>query len=503
MMSAILKGFNDSQDRYRSIQAAQHQRTQDDELFTLKKKAAELDIKQKEMTGEWSKTIGELARNQLKEQTKLKDAKDTIDEHVIGQALQSEKDNMDNLRNVGMKIAIDATKSSTPQNYNGTVTIPGVGQAPFNNVAGPMQYTTADNPIAAQPAQEQQTAQPIQSNKKVVNDIFAQPVPSHSVELSADGPKLVKQDRKEYYLNKIQEIMASGERPLSDREQKFFDKELGGAGNVTSIANVDVNSIPKVTNEDERAQALGSLPVDVAENVQAAGEYRLDASKVYGLRNNSGDRAKFDALINRIYPGWDMKKYSQRQAYQNDTAKGKTRDQIVSLNTLAQHSQTFISEIEALMNTNIKPENALINFAKDITGDASITDLKFAKEIVYGELQKLITGAAVTQEGMRRVNEIVSENAGYDQLLSNARLLKIIAKGRIEPLRQQYKNIMGEEENGQIEFPETKAIFDNKVNKSENISLPPEVRTTSEAVKWLTENKAMSKDEAINWLRSQ
>lgn len=236
----------------------------------------------------------------------------------------------------------------------------------------------------------------------------------------------------------------------------------------SSISTLDVNQIPKVTSDEQRAEILGQLPADIAENVQSAGEYRLDATKLYGLRNNSGDRAKFDALVARLYPGWDMKKYGQQQKFINDLAAGKMSQQVTSLNTLAKHLNTFEEEINSLKNTNLKPKNAVINMAKDITGDPSITDFRYAKEIVYGELQRTLTGVGVTQEGMNRVNAMLSENAGISQMQSNVKLLKEIVRGRISPLRTQYKNIMGKEEDGQILFPETKQIFYGGGAKSQN-----------------------------------
>jgi hypothetical protein len=230
---------------------------------------------------------------------------------------------------------------------------------------------------------------------------------------------------------------------------------------VSSISNLDINTLPKNIDEQQKEEILGQLPSDIAENVKAAGEYRLDATKLYGLRNNSGDRAKFDALVNKLYPGWDMKKYSQQQGYVNDLASGQLNKQVISLNTLAKHLTTFEQTVDSLKNTNVKPQNAVINMAKNITGDPTITDFNMAREIVYSELQRTVTGAAVTQEGLNRVDKILSPNAGYNQMEGNIKILKEIVKGRIKPLQTQYKNIMGKDESGQILFPESSKIFNN------------------------------------------
>jgi len=262
--------------------------------------------------------------------------------------------------------------------------------------------------------------------------------------------------------NARESAFGMGWKPKTKEEAIQFEKEkaavtAGARG--SSISSFDIGTVPKIQNDEQRAEILASLPPDLAENVQAAGEYRLDATKLYGLRNNSGDRAKFDALINRIYPGWDMKKYTQRQKYITDLASGKLNQQVLAANTLTKHLDTFDQTIDNLKNTNSKPANAIINFAKDITGDPSITDFKFAKEIVNSEMQRLLTQVGVTQEGMNRVSAMLSNNAGFDQMKSNVQLLKTIMKGRLEPLRSQYKNIMGEEENGQIVFPDTRDLF--------------------------------------------
>lgn len=253
----------------------------------------------------------------------------------------------------------------------------------------------------------------------------------------------------------------------SDLVEKWRDLQQSKSM-ASAISSVDINMIPRPQNDDERAQILGALPSDVAENVQAAGEYRLDATKVYGLRNSSGDRAKFDALINRIYPDWDMKKYQQRQRYLNnlaDTSSTKLGGQVIALNTLPKHLETFIETIEALKNQGLKPRNAIVNYAKNTLGYPEVTDFKMAKEIVYGEMQKVVNSAAVTQEGMNRVDAMLNENASYDQMINNARLLIRIAEGRIIPLREQYKNVMGKEENGELLYPESREVF-NRYSKN-------------------------------------
>lgn len=250
----------------------------------------------------------------------------------------------------------------------------------------------------------------------------------------------------------------------------------------SSITTFDQSSIKTPKTDEERQAAIESLPPDLAENVKAAGEYRLDPNKLYSMRSNSADRTKFDALVNKIYPGWSMQKYSQRQAYMNDLAKGKTSQSILALNTLAKHMETFDNTIDELKNGNIKPENAIINFAKDVTGDPTITDFKFAKEIVNSELERLLTGVGVTQQGMERVNKMLSTSAGYKQMKSASQLLKTIVRGRIEPLRTQYKNMMGEEENGQILFPESQKVFaasNNSDNIDSNNSSPITGKTKS------------------------
>jgi hypothetical protein len=330
-------------------------------------------------------------------------------------------------------------------------------------------------PITGFPSQPEQNPNAVMSLiGGGMGDINAQPVqempqpspqPTPVNEASLPTLKLTNQGifprSKQEVMDQIEFDIADG-KPVSQKSLDFL-KEHKDLKSASLIGQIDINQIPRPQNEDERVQVLGMLPPDVAENVQAAGEYRLDATKVYGLRNNSGDRAKFDALINRIYPQWDMKKYVQRQKYLNslaDTSSAKLGGQILALNTLPKHLETFLETIEALKNAGLKPKNAIINYAKNVLGYPEITDFKMAKEIVCGEMQKVVTGAAVTQEGMRRVDAMLSENAGYDQMISNAKIMIKIAEGRLEPMQTQYKNVMGKDESGDIIYPESRAIFD-------------------------------------------
>lgn len=226
------------------------------------------------------------------------------------------------------------------------------------------------------------------------------------------------------------------------------------------ITGLDISQLKQANTPEERQAILDKLPPEVAKNVQMAGEYNLDSNKIYGLRNNSGDRAKFDALVGLAYPGFDMKKYPQQQAYINDLAKGKLNQQVVALNTVKKHLDTFDQSIDALNNGNWSPKNAVINAAKELSGDPSITDFRLAQRIVYSEMERLLTGVGVTQQGLSHVSAIISGNSGYRQMKDNVALLKTIINGRIQPLRTQYKNIMGQDESGQIVFP-NQASYDS------------------------------------------
>lgn len=221
----------------------------------------------------------------------------------------------------------------------------------------------------------------------------------------------------------------------------------------SAITSLDISQLKQAKTPEERQALLDQLPPEVAKNVQLVGEYNSEANKVYGLRNNSGDRAKFDALVGMAYPGFDMKKYPQRQAYMNDLAKGKLNQQVIALNTVKKHLDTFDQSIDALNNGNFTPKNAIINAAKELSGDPSITDFKLAQRVVYSEMERLLTGVGVTQQGLEHLNAIISGKAGYRQMKDQVALLKTIINGRMQPLRMQFKNVMGKDESGEIVFP--------------------------------------------------
>lgn len=310
----------------------------------------------------------------------------------------------------------------------------------FNNPGGMGQ------PQPQQPQMQQQGPSPIDLSRALMQ---GQPLPqSQPLQQSMQQPAQ-QSNQNPFVLNPA--TMANSGKISLMKNPSYSNKST--QTQTSSISGINIQGIRAAKTPEERQALLDQLPTELATNIQQAGEYGLDANKIYGLRNNSGDRAKFDALVKLAYPEFDMKTYPQRQAYMNDLAKGKLNQQVISLNTVKKHLDTFDQAITSLGNKNWKPQNAIINAAKELSGDPTITDFKLAQQVVNSEMERLLTGVGVTQQGMAHVRSIISGNSGYKQMKDQVALLKTIINGRMQPLRTQYKNIMGKDESGQIVFP--------------------------------------------------
>ena len=223
------------------------------------------------------------------------------------------------------------------------------------------------------------------------------------------------------------------------QEQTLLQKQQQNAANTlpTGLPQLRKDSTP-----EEKSAFLDMLPPELATNIQGIANYELDPTRIASLR--TGERSTLIAATKMFDPTFDMKKYPAQQQYVKDladTKRGTVGGIVNSANTLVGHLGFLDEQIEKLKNTNLKPANAIINLAKDVTGDPSITNYEQAVTVVNSEIETLLSGVGVTQEGLRVRDKLLSKNAGYEQMKSAIRTLGHIMQARTHPLEQQYESL--------------------------------------------------------------
>jgi hypothetical protein len=203
--------------------------------------------------------------------------------------------------------------------------------------------------------------------------------------------------------------------------------------------------------------ATGSNIQEVPEEIaQGLVDYTIDPTKVSSLRGNQ--RMMAIKAAKDLDPTFDMKEFPARSAFVKDlnSGNGKMFQQVTSANTLIGHLGFMNQKIDELKNKNLSPANTVINLAKELSGDPTITNYTQASAVVDSELDRLLTGVGVTQEGMNFRRTLLSKNSGYKQQKEAVKTLVSILESRAGALEKQYKRVLKKDAGDNILFPESR-----------------------------------------------
>ena len=416
-----------------NIQTARAEREKAREMLDLEKKKMGIAIEEAKMKG----NLSALAIKQMEEQmkaphshaTEVLDAQETIAEHKEHQHRQELE------QSVGLLTSI--AKQVSPQNQSPTL--------------GAQVRAFGDQPSALNQNMLAPQRPPIIPQDGAVRQ---GKIPRYEIDMS----------------KAIQGEPALAESSLWKKQEEAKLKQDFSI-NALKIDENDKALLEQVYNarksgqQIDKAEILSQLTPETAVSLQGLIDYE-DDPRMYSSRNNSRKEAVM--LARMVDPTYDPTKYETRKKYRLELASESSviGKQKRNLNTVAQHVAQLDGYIDLLGGGNIKPTNMVVNFAKEMTGNPNLATYEQASEAVLSEMQSLLTGVGVTQEGMREARKIVSRDTGYEaKKAALASLVKII-HGRTSVLRHTFENNMGKEESGEILYPESKEIFDKYLTSS-------------------------------------
>lgn len=261
-----------------------------------------------------------------------------------------------------------------------------------------------------------------------------------------------------------QPVMNGGQPVYVPHNAKFTPS---GAAEANVVLPDNFEPLSKGATPEERDAWLGQLDPVTSENVRGLANYDLDLSKVATYRGNQ--RSEYAALAKMYNPNFDMKKYGQRQQFMknmSNTNPGSMGGNILSLNTLIGHLQLLQEKAAELQTGNLTPVNAVINTARQMSGNPNITNFEQARSVVDSELERALTGVGATQGGLHERRNLLNKNASPQQMVGAIMTLQDIMATRLKSVRSQYKAVMGkEEEPGQIVYDQNQAYVDSILSK--------------------------------------
>ena len=203
---------------------------------------------------------------------------------------------------------------------------------------------------------------------------------------------------------------------------------------------------------------LSKLDPNTQAGVKGVLDYSLGLDKITSMRGNQ--RMQLAELAKRVDPTFDMKLYPARQDYMKNVYGGDIYRNALSLNTLAAHIDNFDQTIEKAHMAGQPIANAVMFYARNLSGDPTITDIKTAKEVIDTEIQRSLTNAAVTQEGLNAQRKLQKlDLSSYKQAKQYAKSIAHIADQRGGQMEEAFVQRMGKPSNGLIINPSARSIY--------------------------------------------
>jgi hypothetical protein len=186
---------------------------------------------------------------------------------------------------------------------------------------------------------------------------------------------------------------------------------------------------------------LKSLDPMEAAQVRQAANYDLPVTGNYFMSKGPG--LKLAAEAQRYRPDFSPAKYDQvkatRQAYSPAAHTGQPGRNILSLNTLMQHSNELFSNLQALNNGDTTFANTINNWFQQQGGAGPITGAQLPRVAVATEIATALKGTGAPNEAeIKKWYDVLGTNASPAQQAQAKREIATVGADRLKEANYQY-----------------------------------------------------------------
>lgn len=194
--------------------------------------------------------------------------------------------------------------------------------------------------------------------------------------------------------------------------------------------------------------------------IQKVADYEMTPQEAFGKAGGAKSMAM--AALATDFPGYDSTHYAEKVATVKDYAPGgKDGQKYQSLNQLGSHLAEGDKLFSALGNTSFIPENQLINYAKQVTGNADINNASLAKAAISDETGRLMRGVGMSDAESEKYASALANSNSPQQFQGALNTIADLVGGRMKSLNFGYDQALGKPGAAAQKFidPETKAIL--------------------------------------------
>lgn len=177
-----------------------------------------------------------------------------------------------------------------------------------------------------------------------------------------------------------------------------------------------------------------------AASLKAIANYQISPNQ-FSLRNNRKERAMGDVMM--YDPTYDQREYNKRNTAVTRFSSGKQGDAIRSFGVSLEHLQTADELGKALKNGDVQALNKFTNYVKTQFGAEAQPNFNAAKQIVAGEINKMIVGGQGTGGEREELQHQFNSASSPEQLAGVIETLKKLMVGQVKGLKQQYEVATG------------------------------------------------------------
>lgn len=194
--------------------------------------------------------------------------------------------------------------------------------------------------------------------------------------------------------------------------------------------------------------------------LQKVADYQMTPQEAFGKAGGAKSMAM--AALATDFPNYDSTHYAEKVATVKDYSPGgKDGQKYQSLNQLGSHLAEGDKLFSALGNTSFIPENQLVNYAKQITGNADINNASLAKAAISDETGRLMRGVGMSDAESEKYAGALSNASSPAQFQGALNTIADLVGGRMKSLNFGYDQALGTPGAAAQKFidPQTKAIL--------------------------------------------
>lgn len=237
----------------------------------------------------------------------------------------------------------------------------------------------------------------------------------------------------------------------------------------TTIDNKLTNISQDATPDDKNAWLAQNFSTPEISLINKVASGDIDPKTIPAFKG--GNRLKYLQAVTVLNPDYNQMSLLTEANFRKDLGKNTPNSvggQITSANTLIGHLGFMKDKLDELKTGKIPAKNAIVLFAQQQLGHPEVTNFNEAKSVVDSEMERLLTGVGVTQQGLAAKKMLLNQNSSYDQIYGAIKTMGKILESRTGTLEKRYVQNTGESAGDNILFPESRNVLKRLYSSDKN-----------------------------------